>query len=417
MIDIIAIKARFETLAPYLDERARRLFAASEARAAGRGGVAAVSEATGVARSTIGRGLAELRSENAQLTRRVRRPGGGRKPKIETEPGLLAALEQLVQSAIRGDPEAALLWVSRSQRHLVRALAELGFTASQKLVGRLLRRLGFSLHANRKTREGAAHPDRDAQFEHINEKIKQFQNDGQPAISVDTKKKELVGDFKNGGRELRAKGDPEPVRVHDFKIPELGKVAPYGVYDIAANSGWVNVGIDHDTAAFAVESIRRWWLALGKARYPNATRLLITADCGGSNGARVRLWKRELQIFANQAGLSITVAHHPPGTSKWNRIEHRLFAFITQNWRGKPLISHEVIVQLIGATSTSTGLDVQCRLDENDYPKGIKVSDAEMNAINIDRDSFHGEWNYTISPALAVSDDPCGTDTISGVGR
>jgi hypothetical protein len=284
-------------------------------------------------------------------------------------------------------------------------------------VGRLLQRLGFSLHANRKTREGAAHPDRDAQFEHINEKIKQFQNDRQPAISVDTKKKELVGDFKNGGRELRAKGDPEPVRVHDFKIPELGKVAPYGVYDISANSGWVNVGIDHDTAAFAVESIRRWWLAPGKARYPNATQLLITADCGGSNGARVRLWKRELQIFANEAGLSITVVHHPPGTSKWNRIKHRLFAFITQNWRGKPLISHEVIVQLIGATSTSTGLDVQCRLDENDYPKGIKVSDAEMNAINIDRDSFHGEWNYTISPALAVSDDPSGTDTISGVGR
>jgi hypothetical protein len=415
MIDIGAIKTRFETLAPYLDERARRLFAATEARAAGRGGIAAVSEATGVARSTIGRGLAELRSENAQLTRRIRRPGGGRKPKIETEPGLLAALEQLVQSAIRGDPEAALLWVSRSQRHLVRALAELGFTASQKLVGRLLRRLGFSLHANRKTREGAAHPDRDAQFEHINEKIKQFQNDGQPAISVDTKKKELVGDFKNGGRELRAKGDPEPVRVHDFRIPELGKVAPYGVYDIAANSGWVNVGVDHDTAAFAVESIRRWWLALGKARYPDATRLLITADCGGSNGPRVRLWKRELQIFATEAGLSITVAHHPPGTSKWNRIEHRLFAFITQNWRGKPLISHEVIIQLIGATSTSTGLDVQCRLDENDYPKGIKVSDAEMNAINIDRDSFHGEWNYTISPALAVSDDTSGTATISGL--
>ncbi len=413
MIDIVAIKARFETLAPYLDERARRLFAAAEARAAGRGGVAAVSEATGVARSTIGRGLAELRSENAQLTRRVRRPGGGRKPKIETEPGLLAALEQLVQSAIRGDPGAALLWVSRSQRHLARALAERGFSASQKLVGRLLRRLGFSLHANRKTREGTAHPDRDAQFEHINEKIEQFQNDGQPAISVDTKKKELVGDFKNGGRELRAKGDPEPVRVHDFKIPELGKVAPYGVYDIAANSGWVNVGIDHDTAAFAVESIRRWWLAPGKARYPNAMRLLITADCGGSNGARVRLWKRELQIFANETGLSITVAHHPPGTSKWNRIEHRLFAFITQNWRGKPLISHEVIVQLIGATSTSTGLDVQCRLDENDYPKGIKVSDAEMNAINIDRDGFHGEWNYTISPALAVPDDISGTTIIS----
>src|SRR5829696_93050 len=415
MINIVAIKERFETLAPYLDERARRLFAATEARAAGRGGVAVVSEATGVARSTIGRGLAELRSENARLTRRVRRPGGGRKPKIETEPGLLEALEQLVQSAIRGDPEAALLWVSRSQRHLVQALAELGFTASQKLVGRLLRRLGFSLHANRTTREGTAHPDRDAQFENINEKIKQFQKAGQPAISVDTKKKELVGNFKNGGRELRAKGDPEPVRVHDFKLPELGKVAPYGVYDIAANSGWVNVGIDHDTAVFAVESIRRWWLALGKARYPNATQLLITADCGGSNGARVRLWKRELQIFANEAGLSISVAHHPPGTSKWNRIEHRLFAFITQNWRGKPLISHKVIVQLIAATTTTSGLDVQCRLDENDYPKAIKVSDAEMNAININRDGFHGEWNYTISPTLAVSDGTIGAATNLGV--
>ena len=405
MIDIVAIKARFETLAPYLDERARRLFAATEAHAAGRGGVAAVSEATGVARSTIGRGLAELRSENARLTRRIRRPGGGRKPKIETEPGLLEALEDLVESAIRGDPEAALLWVSKSQRHLARALAERGFTASQKLVGRLLRRLGFSLQSNRKTLEGAAHPDRDAQFEHINQKVKRFQNARQPAISVDTKKKELVGDFKNGGRELRPRGDPEPVRVHDFKIPELGKVAPYGVYDIAANSGWVNVGIDHDTAAFAVESIRRWWRALGRQRYLSATSLLITADCGGSNGARVRLWKRELQTFANETGLSITVAHHPPGTSKWNRIEHRLFAFITQNWRGKPLISHEVIIQLIGATTTSTGLDVQCCLDENDYPKAIKVSDAEMAAINIDRDSFHGEWNYTISPTITVSDD------------
>jgi hypothetical protein len=407
MIDVIAIKARFETLAPYLDERARRLFAATEARAAGRGGVAAVCEATGVARSTIGRGLAELRSGNARLTRSIRRSGGGRKPKIETEPGLMEALEELVQSAIRGDPEAALLWVSRSQRHLARALAERGFTASQTLVGRLLRRLGFSLHANKKTREGASHPDRDAQFEHINEKIKQFQRGGQPAISVDTKKKELVGDFRNGGRELRPKGDPEPVRVHDFKIPELGKVSPYGIYDIAANSGWVNVGIDHDTATFAVESIRRWWHALGKSRYPGATSLLITADCGGSNGPRVRLWKRELQTFANESGLSVTVAHHPPGTSKWNRIEHRLFAFITQNWRGKPLISHEVIIQLIGATTTSTGLDVQCCLDENDYPKALKVSDAEMDTINIDRDDFHGEWNYTISPRLGPDHASC----------
>lgn len=405
MIDVVAIRARFETLAPYLDERARRLLAATEAHAAGRGGVAAVSAATGVARSTIGRGLAELQAADARLERRVRRPGGGRRPKTETEPGLLAALEELVQSATRGDPEAALLWVSRSQRHLAGALADRGFTASQKLVGRLLRKLGFSLQANRKTLEGTSHPDRDAQFEHINQKIKQFQAAGQPAISVDTKKKELVGDFKNGGRELRPKGDPEAVRVHDFKIPELGKVAPYGVYDITDNSGWVNVGIDHDTAAFAVESIRRWWNLLGKDRYPGSAGLLITADCGGSNGARVRLWKRELQTFANETGLAITVCHHPPGTSKWNRIEHRLFAFITQNWRGKPLVSHEVIVQLIGATTTTNGLEVQCCLDENHYPKAIKISDAEMNVINIDRDQFHGEWNYTIAPTSNAADD------------
>jgi hypothetical protein len=405
MIDTDAIKARFERLAPYLDERARRLFAANEALTAGWGGITAVSQATGVARSTIGRGLVELRSDDAQLTGRIRRAGGGSKAKIETEPGLLEALEDLVQSAIRGDPEAALRWVSRSQRRLVRALAERGFTASQKLVGLLLRRLGFSLQGNKKTREGASHPDRDQQFENINTKIKQFQSTGQPAISVDTKKKELVGDFRNGGRELRPKGDPEPVRVHDFKIPELGKVAPYGIYDITANSGWVNVGVDHDTAAFAVESIRRWWQALGKIRYLSATSLLITADCGGSNGARLRLWKRELQTFANETGLAITVAHHPPGTSKWNRIEHRLFAFITQNWRGKPLISREVIVQLIGATTTDKGLDVQCCLDENEYPKAIKVSDAEMAAINLARDDFHGEWNYTISPQPRAQDD------------
>jgi hypothetical protein len=405
MIDTDAIQARFARLAPYLDERARRLFAANEALTAGWGGVTAVSPATGVARSTIGRGLVELRSDNTQLPGRIRRPGGGGKAKTETEPGLLDALEELVQSAIRGDPEAALRWVSRSQRRLVRALAERGFTASQKLVGRLLRRLGFSLQGNRKTREGTSHPDRDRQFENINDKIKQFQSTGQPAISVDTKKKELVGDFKNGGRELRPQGAPEPVRVHDFKIPELGKVAPYGIYDITANSGWVNVGIDHDTAAFAVESVRRWWQALGEIRYLGATSLLITADCGGSNGARVRLWKRELQTFANETGLAITVAHHPPGASKWNRIEHRLFAFITQNWRGKPLISRAVIVQLIRATTTDKGLEVQCCLDENEYPKAIKVSDAEMAAINLACDDFHGEWNYTISPQPRTQDD------------
>jgi Rhodopirellula transposase DDE domain len=398
VIDTDAIRARFRTLSPFLNERARRLFAASEALAAGRGGVTAVSAATGVARSTIGRGLAELRSEIASSSRHIRRPGGGSKAKIETEPGLLDALNKLVQSAIRGDPEAALLWVSKSQRHLAGALAERGFTASQTLVGRLLRRLGFSLQANRKTREGTNHPDRNAQFEYINAQINAFQSAGQPTISVDTKKKELVGDFKNGGRELRPKGDPEAVRVHDFVIPELGKVSPYGVYDIAANAGWVNLGITSDTAAFAVESIRRWWQELGQPRYPKAAKLLITADCGGSNGSRVRLWKSELQALADQTGLSITVAHLPPGTSKWNRIEHRLFAFITQNWRGKPLVSHQVIVQLIANTTTSTGLTVKCRLDENAYDKGIKVTDAEMAKLNISQADFHGEWNYTFKP-------------------
>ena len=319
------------------------------------------------------------------LIGRIRRPGGGRRPKTETEPGLLDALDDLVQSAIHGDPEAALLWVSRSQRHLVRALAERGFTASQKLVGRLLRDLGSAFRPTGKPLRGS-HPERDAQFEYINGKIKEFHSACNPAISVDTKKK--------AGRRLQewwtratAEGQAEPVRVHDFQIPELGKVAPYGVYDIAANTGWVNLGIDHDTAAFAVESIRRWWRALGKKRYPGATSLLITADCGGSNGVRVRLWKRELQTFANETGLSITVAHHPPGTSKWNRIEHRLFAFITQNWRAKPLISREVIIQLIGSAKTRRGLDVDCCLDENEYPKGIKVSDREMAAITLVRDS------------------------------
>jgi hypothetical protein len=399
MIDVAAIRTRFSAVAPFVDERVRRLLAASEARAAGYGGIAATSAATGVARSTIGRGLAELGTERGVCVDRVRRPGAGRKPATEKQSGLLDALRELVSSAIRGDPEAALLWVSKSQRHIAEALGERGFEVSHKLVGRLLGKLGFSLQANRKTREGANHPDRDAQFEHINAQIKAFQAEAEPTISVDTKKKELVGDFKNAGRELRPKGDPEPVRVHDFRIPELGKVAPYGVYDIAANAGWVSVGIDHDTAAFAVESIRRWWHEFGKSRYPGAKRLLITADCGGSNGVRVRLWKRELQTLANETGVAITVAHLPPGTSKWNRIEHRLFAFITQNWRGKPLVSHQVIVQLISATTTKTGLNVACRIDDNLYPKGVTVSDAEMAAINLACDDFHGEWNYTISPA------------------
>ena len=398
MIDISSIKARFNALEPTLDEKGRRLFAASEARAAGHGGVAAVSQATGIARSTIDRGLADLRLGAVMFSTRVRRPGGGGKPSTETQPRLLESLNDLVQSSIRGDPEAALLWVSKSQRHLSAALAELGFVAGQKLVGRLLKRLGFSLQANAKTREGASHPDRNAQFEHINAEVKAFQAAGEPVISVDTKKKELVGDFKNAGRELRPKGQPEPVRVHDFVIPELGKVAPYGVYDVVANDGWVNLGISHDTAAFAVESIRRWWHVLGAARYPAATRLLINADCGGSNGNRVRLWKWELQGLADELRIEITVNHLPPGTSKWNRIEHRLFAFISMNWRAKPLVSYLVIIQLIASTTTDTGLSVGCQLDANAYEKGVKISDAEMAALNIKPAPFHGEWNYTITP-------------------
>jgi hypothetical protein len=317
---------------------------------------------------------------------------------VTHQPGLPAALEALIEDAIRGDPCSPLRWVSRSQRKIVAALTGQGFKVSQKLVGELLSQLKYSCQGNRKTREGASNPDRDAQFQHINATVKAAIADGQPAISVDTKKKELVGDFKNGGRELRRQGDPEVVRVHDFAIPELGKAAPYGVYDIAANEGWVSVGVDADTAAFAVASIRRWWEKLGKTRYPNATTLTITADCGGSNGARVRLWKRELQRFANETGLDVTVTHLPPGTSKWNKIEHRLFAFITQNWRGKPLVSHQVIVQLIGATTTKTGLKVCCEIDGSLYPRGVKVPDEDRLALNIERDAFHGEWNYTISP-------------------
>ena len=398
MIDIDDIRVRFQSVLPFLDERGRRLFAANEAIALGRGGVTATAQATGIARSTINRGIRELRLAGNAIGRRVRRPGGGRKSAVAHQPGLPAALEALIEATIRGDPCSPLRWVSRSQRHLVKALREQGFKASQRVVANLLRDLNYSCQANSKVREGGNHPDRNAQFDHINTVVKAAIAAGEPAISVDTKKKELVGDFKNNGRELRPKGQPEPVRVHDFKSPELGKVAPYGVYDIAANQGWVSVGVDADTAAFAVESIRRWWHRLGKARYPSATCLTITADCGGSNGPRVKLWKRELQSFADATGLKVTVAHLPPGTSKWNKIEHRLFAFITMNWRGKPLISHQVIVQLIGSTTTGTGLKVCCEIDGSLYPKGIEVTDAEMQAINLSRHEFHGEWNYTISP-------------------
>jgi hypothetical protein len=406
VIDDAAIKLRYEALDLLLDERGRRRFAAAEALAAGRGGVTAVARITGIARSTIGRGLAELRGEAEPdaAPDRVRRKGGGRRPLVVTDPTLLSDLKDLVEPTTRGDPTAPLLWTARSLRNLAAGLRELGHRIGHNVVADLLRDLGYSLQANRKTREGTDHPDRNAQFEYINKKVKQALAAREPAISVDTKKKELVGDFRNGGREYRPKGQPEPVRVHDFIIPELGRAAPYGVYDIADNAGWVSVGIDKDTASFAVNAIRRWWQTMGRARYPRATKLLITADCGGSNGVRVRLWKRELQNLANELGIAITVCHLPPGTSKWNRIEHRLFSFITQNWRGKPLVSHQAIVQLIAATTTATGLKVRSEIDPNIYPAGVKVTDDEMDAINILCHKFHGDWNYTIRPQAFRSD-------------
>jgi hypothetical protein len=398
VIEVDDIRARDRPAAKFLDERGRRLFAANEALGIGYGGVTAASAATGLARSTIRRATVELQGGSNPIGSRVRRPGGGRKRAVALQPGLPAALEALIEDAIRGDPETPLRWVSRSQRQIARALLDRGFRVSQKLVGRLLRGLGYGCQANRKTREGTSHPDRDAQFAPINTVVQAAIAAGEPAISADTKKKELVGGSKNPGRELRPKGRPEPVRGHDFELPGLGKVAPYGVCDLAANAAWVSVGVDADTAAFAVESIRRWWCKLGKARYPEAKRPVITADCGGSNGARVRLWKRELQRFADETGLAVTVAHLPPGTSQGTRIEHRLFAPISRNWRGKPLVSHQVIVQPIGATTTQTGLTVSRGIDASRYPKGIKVTDAEMAEPAIKRDPFHGEWNYTISP-------------------
>jgi hypothetical protein len=402
VIDESAIQRRFEALDPVLDERGRRRFAAAEAMTAGHGGVAAVSRATGLARSTIGRALNELRAGAEVDADRVRRPGGGRKPMSETDASLLDDLRSLVEPGTRGDPQSPLLWTCKSLRKLSQGLGEMGHEIGRTLVGKLLHKLGYTLQSNRKTREGSNHPDRDAQFRYISERVTEALAAGQPAISVDTKKKELVGDFKNVGREWHPQGSPEEVRVHDFVIPELGRAVPYGVYDIAGDAGWVSVGIDHDTATFAANAIRSWWKLMGRERYPNASSLLITADGGGSNGSRVRLWKLELQKLADDLGVPITVCHLPPGTSKWNRIEHRLFSFITSNWRGKPLVSHQVIVQLIAATTTKAGLKVRCQLDQNTYPAGIKVSDDEIRAININRHDFHGEWNYTIQPSPHV---------------
>jgi hypothetical protein len=398
MIDESCIRQRFEILRPVLDERGRRRFAAAEAVSAGRGGIAAVSRATGIACSTIGRALEEIRSGEPLDPERMRRPGAGGKPKSATDASLIDDLRALVEPETRGDPQSPLLWTNKSMRKLAGALCDMGHQIGRTLVGDLLHKLGYRLQGNRKTREGSHHPDRDAQFHYINGQVKAALAAGQPAISVDTKKKELVGDFKNAGREWHPQGTPPEVRIHDFIIPELGRAAPYGVYDIADNTGWVSVGIDHDTAAFAVNAIRRWWMLMGRERYPNPKGLLINADGGGSNGSRVRLWKIELQKLADELGVPITVCHLPPGTSKWNRIEHRLFSFITGNWRGKPLVSHQVIIQLIAATTTKAGLKVRCELDPNIYPTGIKVSDHDLDAVNMLRHDFHGEWNYTISP-------------------
>jgi hypothetical protein len=396
--DELAIGDKFRALAGELNERQRRLWAASEARAAGRGGVAATARATGMSVPTIRKGIAELGSGERLAPGRVRRSGGGRKRLTETDPGLLMDLERLIDADSRGDPESLLGWTSKSVRHLADGLGELGHRVHFTTVALLLRGLGYSLQANAKTREGRQHPDRDAQFRHINAVAKRAVARGQPVISVDTKKKELVGDFKNHGREWRPKGEPELVRVHDFKDKELGKAVPHGVYDIGSDQGWVTVGVDHDTAQFAVNSIRAWWEHLGQPRYPNATRLQITADCGGSNGNRTRLWKVELQKLADETELDIAVCHFPPGTSKWNRIEHRLFSFITMNWRGKPLVSVETIINLISATTNRNGLEVYARLDPASYPDKIKITDAELNAVNLRGNKFHPEWNYTIKP-------------------
>jgi hypothetical protein len=389
----------FESLTGVLDERTRRLVAAAEAAAIGFGGVSIVARASGLSRGTVMRGLAELKAApKLPRTERIRREGAGRKRTTEWDLTLKRDLETLVEPVTRGDPESPLRWTCKSVRQLASELTRMGHQVSHRMVAELLHEMEYSLQANRKTLEGSSHPDRDAQFHHISSKIQEFQRERQPVISVDTKKKELVGEFKNNGRELRPKGDPEKVRVHDFVIPELGRAAPYGVYDVTQNAGWVSVGVDHDTAAFAAQSIRRWWQSMGAAAYPGARQLLITADSGGSNGNRVRLWKTELQKLADETGLEISICHLPPGTSKWNKIEHRLFSFISQNWRGKPLISHEVIVNLIAATTTKNGLKVRAEVDRGSYPKGIQVSDEEVAALRIERDEFHGEWNYTLLP-------------------
>jgi Rhodopirellula transposase DDE domain len=393
-----ATRKRYRELAPVLNEQSLRRFVALEAQALGRGGVSLMARISGLARSTIYHGLSDIRDNVSAPAGRIRKDGGGRKKKASEDPTLVADLKRLVESTARGDPMQPLLWTIRSLRNLANELANLGHKVCPTVVGDLLRSMGYSLQANSKTREGGQHIDRDRQFQYINTQAKAFLAANEPVISVDTKKKELVGNFKNDGREWRRNGTPELVNVHDFIDPKLSRAVPYGVYDVTNNVGWVSVGTDHDTAAFAVNAIRRWWRTMGKKRHPKAKRLMITADGGGSNGYRVRLWKVELQKLADELKLPITVCHLPPGTSKWNKIEHRLFSFITINWRGKPLRSYRTIVQLITATTTDAGLKVRAELDENKYPKGIKVSDLQMAAVNLTRHSFHGDWNYTVSP-------------------
>jgi len=397
------IQRRFRSLSAFLDERMRRLVAAAESETIGYGGVSAVARATGVSRRAIAEGIKELSQqkvsrEGRSWQSRIRRKGAGRKRTVDKDPALLEDLDRLVDPVTRGDPESPLRWTCKSVRKLAEELQQEGHAVSYQTVAEMLHELDYSLQANQKTLEGSQHADRDQQFEYINRKAQRYLKQGEPVISVDTKKKELVGDFKNPGREWQPQSQTQPVRVHDFEIrePDKGKVAPYGVYDLGRNVGWVSVGVDHDTAAFAVESIRRWWRWMGRPTYPQARRLLITADSGGSNGARVRLWKWELQKLADETGLEISVCHFPPGTSKWNKIEHRLFSFISQNWRGKPLISHEVIINLIAGTTTTTGLAVKSKLDSNIYPAGLKVSDQQMAELQLRRDRFHGDWNYRL---------------------
>ena len=397
------IAEKFASLEPVLDERARRLWAAAEARAIGRGGISRVSEATGLSRITIRSGLSELNSSSPLLGRgapdgRTRRHGSGRKPRTEHDPRLLRALEVLVDPATRGDPMSPLRWTCKSAAKLAAELQAQGHTASARSVNRLLHASGYSLQSNRKTIEGGDHPDRDAQFQHINRRVKAYQKQGQPVVSVDAKKKELVGLYRNGGRQWQPSGESEGVNVYDFVDKDLGKAIPYGVYDQTTNTGWVGVGIDHDTAEFAVETLRRWWRNMGRQAYPQATKLLVTADGGGSNGVRCRLWKMELQRLASETGLKISVCHFPPGTSKWNKIEHRMFCHITENWRGRPLVSREVVVNLIGSTTTKAGLSIRSELDEGSYPTGRKVTDEPISGLSIKKEKFHGEWNYTILP-------------------